>query len=244
MRTEIKLYLGRPHRTRKHVAATLLVLRKFWRESRRLDSDVWDNLSSYGSAAAKEAVNGSAIKGAFRDFALRLQHGRCCYCRCWLPATPYAMPIEHILPRNAYRRFSVDFWNLAVACVDCNLAKGSKAWTSIPAGTAGYPRRDAFPGMFHPRYHSYNEHVRFIVIETNGVSIALYRGRTQQGNHLCLNLLDKIASKRALLNNNPELQESLQDIDRYRAATGTIVAPALDAFAKTVDSRLMDLIRC
>lgn len=235
------IYLARAHRIRKHVQASLAVLAKMRRIARREHRDVWAELSYYVHPVPDEAIDGAALKGAFRDIAMQYQHGRCCYCRCWLPATAYARPIEHILPRRVYGHFALEFANLAVACVDCNLAKSDEVWGSIARETLRYPDAGAFSDMYHARYHFYDAHVRYIIIETNGVSVALYRGRTTQGKHLCRTLLERIASKRALLTNNPDLQASLHDIDRYRVATCDIAMPALDKLVAALDQRLTEL---
>jgi len=243
MRDDIVEYRKRAHRTRKHARLTLSILSKLWKRARRENKDLWEELTKYEHPTLGEYVHGRAIKGAFRDFLLRKQQGRCCYCRCWLLATASARPIEHILPRNSYRRFSLDFWNLAVACVDCNLSKTKHVWGSIPTGAIQYPSGNHFPDMYHPRFHPYNEHVRYVLVETNGGGIALYRGLTPQGKHLCMNLLDKIATKRALLNNNPGLKQSLNDIDDYRTMSRKLGTPQLDALAKLLDTRLMEIVQ-
>ena len=239
---EIIEYRKQAHKTRKHARPTFLILNKLWKKSRRNDEDVWDELTNYAHPTESEHINGSAIKGAFRAFLLKRQQGRCCYCRCWLLAAAQARHIEHILPRSSYRRFSLDFLNLTVACVDCNLAKSRRVWGNVPLDALVYPSQNFFADMYHPRFHHYNEHVRYIAIETNDGAISIYLGLTPQGRHLCLNLLDKIASKRALLNNNLELKDSMSEIEGYRNVVEKIGTPALDIFSEALNDRLTELI--
>lgn len=239
---EIAEYRHRTHRTKKHSRTAYLVLANFWKRSRREKVDLWEALGSYEHPVEKSTVTGTAIKKAFRDYMLEKQRGRCCYCRCWLHNNAYAKPIEHVLPRSSYKQFSLDFWNLAVACVDCNLGKGNRVWGTVPVNAQTYPNRDDFGQSFHPRLHLYNEHVRYIMVETNTGGIALYRGLTPQGKHLCSELLDIIASKRVLLDNNQQLSRSISEIDAYRAQTKEIATPELDAFAKCLDQKLRLMI--
>ena len=60
-----------------------------------------------------------------------------------------ALHIEHILPRKHGGTDDLD--NLALACIDCNLHKGSNV--------AGYdPQSGQLTELFHPRRQSWREH--------------------------------------------------------------------------------------
>lgn len=239
---EMKEYRNCAHSPRKYARETVLVLTRLWKTARRNNTDVWGLVTKYAHATDNEKFNGSTIKTAFRSFLVKKQGGRCCYCRCWLLAASGARHIEHVLPRKFYPGFSLDFLNLSVACVDCNLAKTKDVWGTISVDAKAYPDAQHFPDMYHPRFHRYDDHVRYVVFESNLGGIALYRGITPQGQHLCLHLLDKIASKRALLNNNLDLKESINEIEGYRNVTGHIDMPALDTFSQALNDRLAELI--
>jgi hypothetical protein len=72
--------------------------------------------------------------------------------------------VEHILPRK--HGGSDDLGNLALACIDCNLHKGSNV--------AGYdPETGQLTELFHPRSQSWQEH-----FERHG---ALIVGKTSIG---------------------------------------------------------------
>lgn len=243
MRTELGAYYREAHVPFMYIPDVLPVLKEMWSRSRMHRVDVWRELGNYAHGTHKDKITGSTIKSSFRKFLGKPQQGRCCYCRCWLVGNGHARPIEHILPRDSYPQFSMDFWNLAVACVDCNLAKTAHAWGSVPRNAATYPRHDAFHDMFHPRYHAYNDHIRYVAVETNHGGIALYQGLTEQGKDLCLRLLDKIASKRALISDHPELNASMNDIHQYQATMDRTAAPKLHAFAEMLDDTLMDILR-
>jgi hypothetical protein len=75
---------------------------------------------------------------------------RCEYCELHQEQSPLAaLHVEHIRPRKHGGTDSLD--NLAMACIDCNLRKGSNV--------AGYdPQTGLLTELFHPREQSWSEH--------------------------------------------------------------------------------------
>jgi hypothetical protein len=90
---------------------------------------------------------------------------RCEYCRLHQDQSPLAaLQIEHISPRK--HGGTDDAENLALACIDCNLAKGSNI--------AGYdPDTSEMTPLFNPRKDRWDEH-----FEMQGAYII---GRTAAG---------------------------------------------------------------
>lgn len=75
-----------------------------------------------------------------------------------------SLHVEHILPRKHGGGDDLD--NLALACIDCNLRKGSNV--------AGYdPETGLLTELFHPRKHPWSEH-----FERRGIMIV---GKTPVG---------------------------------------------------------------
>ena len=75
---------------------------------------------------------------------------RCEYCRLHQDDSPLAvLHIEHIIPKKHGGTDDTD--NLALACIDCNLHKGSNL-TGID------PETDEITELFHPRRHEWEEH--------------------------------------------------------------------------------------
>lgn len=241
LRKEIRDFVKKPVGQAKFVKGALAAIAQLARQARHEDKDVWPLLTAYVDPADKD-LTGSVIKSGFRAFVLRRQGGRCCYCRCWLPGAGGARPIEHVLSRDEFGRFSMHFWNLAVVCADCNHGKTNKTW-GFAKGLRTYPLSSAFQDTFHPRFHRYDEHVRYVMVETNQGAISMYLGLTRQGRHLCKEVLEKTAAKRALLNNHPQLQASLATIEGYRKVVGALPVPALDAFADMLEARLLKLVQ-
>ena len=242
MRREISLYLSVAHGTKKHVPRTQVLLRNLWIEARLRAVDVWPSLNTLADVTSRGTVNGASIKSAFRHRLLKAQGGRCCYCRRWLVNTAYAKPIEHILPRRHYPQFSIEFWNLAVACSDCNGFKTDDVWGSIPITQHLYPKAQEFTDAFHPRFHRYDDHVRYLRLETNVSSVVLFTGLTRQGRHLCSLLLHRIAAKETLVENNPALAPAMKQIRSFEAKAEGMRLERFEAFCEALDQNVMRLI--
>jgi hypothetical protein len=75
---------------------------------------------------------------------------RCEYCQLHQDDSPLAaLHIEHIIPKKHGGSDDID--NLALACIDCNLRKGSNL-TGID------PETSEVTVLFHPRRHQWREH--------------------------------------------------------------------------------------
>lgn len=186
----------------------------------------------------------SDIKGAFRSYIEEEQKNRCCYCRRWLCNSGYSKPIEHILPRKVYEQYSFHFWNLSVACIDCNALKKEADWANADKhGLEAYPAPRAFIEMFHPRFHRFDEHVRFIRVQTNDHSITLYRGITPQGKKLCDDLLTTIAGKEIIVNANAAIKSSMETIERFDVKEGSELEKALKSLHGALSERAIELLK-
>jgi uncharacterized protein (TIGR02646 family) len=243
MRGELKAYLRVAHRTKKHVARTQVLLIDLWKQARsRPFVDVWPQLDAINQVTDLGSIKGTSIKSAFRRRILQLQDNRCCYCRRWLVNTAHARPIEHILPRRHYPQFSIEFWNMAVSCYDCNSAKTDEVWGSISKTSRRYPKAQEFTAAFHPRFHRYDDHVRYLRMETNARTVVLFTGLTPQGQHLCRSLLHHIAAKEALIENNPVLEIAMNQIRNFEAKAEGLSLARFDAFRAALDQSLVRLL--
>jgi hypothetical protein len=82
---------------------------------------------------------------------VRSRAGNACeYCRLPQEQSPLAtLQVEHVVPRKHGGDDSLD--NLALACIDCNLSKGTNL-----AGRD--PETSSLTALFHPRTQSWDEH--------------------------------------------------------------------------------------
>ncbi|MBZ9785426.1 hypothetical protein K9857_28160 [Pseudomonas sp. REP124] len=243
MRREVELYLAAAHGTKKHVPHTRVLLGRLWSRSRTHPyADVWPALDAICEVPPRGTIHGAAIKSAFRRRLLELQGGQRCYCRRWLVGTAYAKPIEHVLPRRHYPQFSIDFWNLAVACTDCNSLKTDDVWGTISFTRRRYPRAKDFTEAFHPRFYRYDDHVRYARLETNLSSVVMFTGVTAQGMHLCRSLLHRIAAKETLVKNNPDLAPAIEQIRNFESKAEGLRLTRLDAFGAALDQSILRLL--
>jgi 5-methylcytosine-specific restriction endonuclease McrA len=103
----------------------------------------------------------SATKGRVRERA----GNRCEYCQLDQDDSPLAvLHVEHIIPKVLGG--SDDLANLALACIDCNLHKGTNL-------TGLDPANDQVTELFHPRRQRWEDH-----FEWRGISVA---GKTAVG---------------------------------------------------------------
>jgi 5-methylcytosine-specific restriction endonuclease McrA len=88
----------------------------------------------------------AALRAAVRSRA----NDRCEYCqRLQLDSPLVSLQIEHVVPRK--HGGDDDFGNLALACAECNLHKGSDLTGIDPASNAITP-------LFNPRAQKWPEH--------------------------------------------------------------------------------------
>ncbi|MEX0611892.1 MAG: HNH endonuclease [Pirellulales bacterium] len=96
------------------------------------------------------------IDAATRQLVRDRAGDKCEYCGLPSMQSPLAaLQIEHILPRK--HRGGDEPGNLALACIDCNLCKGSNI-----AGID--PTTGATTKLFHPRRHKWDAHFKWLGI--------------------------------------------------------------------------------
>jgi len=105
------------------------------------------------------------MDGATRELVRNRAANRCEYCGLHQDQSPLApLHVEHVIARKHGGGDAPD--NLALACIDCNLHKGSNL--------TGYdPETSQLTELFHPRKQRWSEH-----FEWQGIHIA---GRTAVG---------------------------------------------------------------
>jgi uncharacterized protein (TIGR02646 family) len=233
---QLKVYLSQAHEVTTQNAKTLIYLRKLQaKASKRVD--VWEELSAYRKSG-NSGVTGQSIKSAFRIFVGDLQGNRCCYCRRWLLNIAHAKPIEHILCRTHYPQFSLNFWNLAVACFDCNQLKGKAKWGDFDIKRIDYPAATDFNDFYHPRFHRYSEHISYERIEKNDICSVTYTGHTPQGMHLCSEMLYIIAARENFSCNIPSLAQAIASLQQFQNRHEAGELTALAAFCNSLNTSI------
>ncbi|QQQ00262.1 HNH endonuclease [Lysobacter enzymogenes] len=183
-----------------------------WRRSAGLLDGAWSTIRDGKFKVNGTEHNGASLITKLRNHLVSLQDGYCCYCRRSLQGIAWAKPIDHVLPKDKFPRFTFHYRNLAVACYDCNHVKRNSEWSSWNNSQRKYIPARRCRRFFHPRYHIYDDHVRYLHISTNGASLSVYFGTTEQGKKLCADLLHKSAARRLAISANPRLDAALTKI--------------------------------
>ena len=121
------------------------------------------------------------INRQVRTHVRKRAHNLCEYCHLHQDDSPWAaLHVEHIIPK--VHGGTDDVENLALACIDCNLHKGTNL-TGID------PQTSQLTELFHPRRQPWDEH-----FELQGVYLV---GKTATGRTtirvLAMNSDDQIA---------------------------------------------------
>jgi hypothetical protein len=95
--------------------------------------------------------------------SVRRRAAECCeYCQRWQNDSPLIpLQIEHIIARKHGGQDSLD--NLALACAECNLHKGSNL-SGID------PESDQLVPLYHPRRDSWHEHFAWAGMQIIGLT--------------------------------------------------------------------------
>lgn len=102
------------------------------------------------------------MNAATRTLVRQRAENRCEYCQTHQDDSPLAaLHVEHIRPLK--HGGSDDDSNLCLACIDCNLHKGSNL-------TGVDPHTEVVTLLFHPRSQRWNEHFRWDGIHLVGLT--------------------------------------------------------------------------
>jgi hypothetical protein len=100
------------------------------------------------------------LRGRIKQFYLEGQDFRCCYCQKQNPVRHgRAWDVEHVISRTLNAAFLFEPENLAVSCIDCNLAKLDADILSRPRKR--FPRRADAYTIVHPHFDSWADHFLF-----------------------------------------------------------------------------------
>jgi uncharacterized protein (TIGR02646 family) len=201
------------HSTKKHIKKSREVYDGLCKRAYSGKEDVWPILYNLEEENEEHGpIFGKDIIKSLRHHLSANQHNRCCYCRRWLYNIAHARPIEHILARVHYPQFSLEYLNFAVACYDCNQIKKASNWENLDTKIGEYPLPNEFKTSFHPSYHRYDGHIKYVRTEANHFTHSVYVGITPQGKQLCINLLSRISAMEILYSKNDEFTNDLKKI--------------------------------
>lgn len=100
------------------------------------------------------------VRSRIKQFYLQGQQFRCCYCQHEnVVQHGRAWDVEHVISRSANAAFMFEPENLAVACIDCNVAKLDADILVQPR--VRFPRTPEAYTIVHPHFDDWNEHFLF-----------------------------------------------------------------------------------
>jgi 5-methylcytosine-specific restriction endonuclease McrA len=100
------------------------------------------------------------IRSRIKQFYLAGQTFRCCYCRRQnVVVHGRAWDVEHVISRATNATFMFEPQNLAVACLDCNLAKLNA--DVLVRKRSRFPRTSGAYKIVHPHFDDWDEHFLF-----------------------------------------------------------------------------------
>lgn len=228
---DAKAFYAAIHRTIKHRPYCRAVFRNLHRASKRKKTDQWSAFTNYKG----HGVTKGSMLSQLKVHLAALQQNRCCYCRSFLQNISHARPVEHVLPRSAYPQFSMEYFNLALACYTCNQAKKIQNWAELHRAARRYYHHAAPTTFFHPRFHDYHEHVAFEHRDNNNGAYYIYLGRTPIGRRLCKDLLARVAKEMMLVRNNSALADAVETMRRFNDSDQGLPLDALERFAQELD---------
>lgn len=182
-------------------------------------------------------IQGKEISGMLREYLIKEQKNRCCYCKRFLFNIAYARPVDHILPVKHYPQFSLILDNLVVACYDCNQAKHDYNWWPALGRCNTYPTESQLTGAFHGKYHAYDGHIKWFRYSTNNMTFCAYAGLTTEGRKLCVDLLHDVVKKEILLIRDDGLKEALEVINQHNAIDHPL--PELENFMQALHKKIL-----
>ncbi|WP_413460496.1 HNH endonuclease [Herbaspirillum huttiense] len=115
----------------------------------------------------------SKTRNLLRTYLTDRQRGFCCYCRRQLYLHGMAINIDHVLPKTPgtksalaqshARKLCFDVENLAVCCIDCNVAKRTARHT------------------FHPNLANYADYISYKILISPTSNVVAYKRSTTLG---------------------------------------------------------------
>ena len=100
------------------------------------------------------------VRSRIKHYYYSVQHMRCCYCNQQILVDHMrAWDLEHVSSQARYPDFMFEPLNLALACIDCNVAKRDEEVFSAPPPTGGYPLESSAFLICHPHYDELSNHI-------------------------------------------------------------------------------------
>jgi 5-methylcytosine-specific restriction endonuclease McrA len=173
----------------------------------------------------KDTHLGPKVHSAIRSHLTQLTN-RCGYCqeRIFHNAN---VNIDHILPKVTFPQFTFSVENLVAACVTCNAIKAERDFYGLAPGVMNYSQHNGSWSCFHPRLHTYDDHIRLISVQTNHFHVRAFIGKTPEGISLCNQFLNKVTEFGTKAQANPQIAQAVNSLETLLASSGPFPTPAV-----------------
>lgn len=185
---------------------------KYYRRSLAGTHNLWSDLYNDGSVGKK-------MYYAITEYVHRLST-RCGYCQDRI-FHKINSNVDHILPTSIYPQFTFVEDNLVRVCVTCNMLKMALDLYTPPAPINNdYQQYSKNWTCFHPRHHTFSEHIERLVVQTNHLHFRAYLGKTSAGKKLCSSLLKRVSECEVKATANPTVAAAAQKLSQYIQSNG------------------------
>lgn len=117
------------------------------------------------STAGKKWDNGYVqFKANIRNHLKLQQHGRCCFCRCYVSIGTSYSNLEHLVSKSSYSQFEFLSENIVYCCWLCNKGKGRRSTLANPIAnkaTQQYPNQSNGFIIINPYHDAYEAFIDF-----------------------------------------------------------------------------------
>lgn len=212
-------------RQSKIEAATVMAL-DYYKKSRTGTVNLWSDLFNDGSV-------GKRIYYEITDHIHGLSN-RCGYCQDRIFHNKNSN-VDHILPASIYPQFTFIEENLVRVCTTCNMLKLNADYFTLaaPAGN-GYRQYASAWTCFHPRHHTFTDHIDRLVIQTNYLNFRAYLGKTSEGKKLCSSLLFRVSEFEVKATANPVVAQAAQKLTLFVQSKGNMPSAAVKKLLQTL----------
>ena len=199
---------------------------EYYRDSIAGTHNLWSSLYNDGAV-------GKRIYYGITDYVHGLST-RCGYCQDRIFHNKNSN-VDHILPASIYPQFTFVEDNLVRVCVTCNMLKTALDFYELPAPISkDYSRHAGVWACFHPRHHTFSDHVERLVVQTNHLYFRAYLGKTPEGKKLCSLLLQQVSEFEVKATANPLVAIAAQKLGQYIQSNGNASSGAVKKLLQTL----------
>lgn len=208
------------------IRAAILLALDYYGRSRAGNGNLWGSLFNDGPV-------GNRVFYAITDYVHGLST-RCGYCQDRIFHNKNSN-VDHILPISKYPQFTFIEENMVRVCATCNMLKLDQDYFALaePVGN-GYRQHAGAWACFHPRHHTFSQHIEKLIVQTNHLHFRAYLGKTLEGKKLCTSLLHQVSEFEVKATANPVVAQAAQKLNQLIQSKGNAPSAAVKHLLQTL----------